>query len=280
VQNSLSAAGAGSLFVLADLLRLPTGIKARSQNGGLPPALRIVRQPNQRPSQGPLSDQVEGSRLQKAIEEAEQWHANNFLIDPPEWVYYYIYALERYQSFRELAAGQPEREPDWYNSGVEFLRNAQRESGRWDRDNGPVIDTCFGVMFLVRGTRKSIEKAAAFDGRLRGGRGLPGDTANVSVGDGGQIVKSPFQGKAESLLAILESAGADELSRSATIPSGGSANSSGSGDWWRPTNSRCDWRPSRHCTIRETWIMFRLSSLLWAILIRGSSERRTTRCGF
>jgi hypothetical protein len=211
VQHSLSAAGCGSVYVLGDLLRLTGDMKSGDNNDGLPPALRIVRKPDQRPSQGPLTDRVDRGRLRAAVQDGDRWFENNFRVDTPDFLYYYLYALERYKSFRELATGRIEKEPDWYSAGVEFLRTEQSRLGSWDRDLGPSIDTCFAALFLIRGTRKSIEKAEAYDGRLRGGRGLPKDTASVTISEDGQIVKTPFQGTAESLLAILETAGQDDL---------------------------------------------------------------------
>lgn len=211
VQQSLSAAGCGSLYVLADVLRLSGSMKAGPVDDGLPAGVKIVRQEGERPSQGPLTDGVDQGQLRSAVQDGDQWFNVNFKVDVPEWVYYYLYALERYKSFRELALGREEKEPAWYNQGVEFLRETQNDKGAWQRDNTATIDTAFAVLFLMRGTKKSIEKAAAFSGRLRGGRGLPTGTADVTIGEDGRIVKTPFQGKAETLLSLLESAGEDNL---------------------------------------------------------------------
>jgi hypothetical protein len=211
VQQSLSAAGLGSVYVLADLLRLTGDMKVRNANDGLPPALKMVRKQGQRPSQGPLTDKIDRAQLRSVMADGEQWFARNFVIEPDEWVYYYLYALERYKSFQELATGKFEQEPDWYNQGVEYLQSKQAQNGSWTRDAGPDIDTCFAILFLVRGTQKSIEKAEAFDGRLRGGRGLPTKMANVTVGQDGQLVRTPFQGKAETLLTILEASAGDDI---------------------------------------------------------------------
>ncbi len=210
VQHSLSAAGVGSVYVCADLLRLVQA--TRNANAGLPPALRIVRKEAARPSQGPLTDDVSRDRLRNSMAGGDQWFAKNFDINNElEWVYYYMYALERYQSFKELTSGVEVPEPQWYNVGVEYLKRYQREDGAWSGEGGPPIDTCFGILFLTRGTKKSIAKAAAYDGRLRGGRGLPTNTADVVIGEDGQIVKTPFQGQAESLLSILEAGGNDDI---------------------------------------------------------------------
>ncbi len=210
VQHSLSAAGVGSVYVLADLLRLAQSSKVR-RNTGLPPALRAIRKENKVPSKGPVTSDVEVDRLKNAMRGGDQWFTTNYQMDAEPWTYYYMYAFERYQSFRELVTGNEEAEPKWYNDGVEHLKSKQSAAGSWDSDGGPTIDTCFGILFLTRGTKKSIQRAEAYNGRLRGGRGLPTNTAKVAIGEDGQIVKTPFQGKAESLLAILEAGGDDEL---------------------------------------------------------------------
>ncbi len=209
VQQSLSAAGLSSIYICADLLRM-TSAAQRDPGRGLPPAVRRVPKPGAKGPQGPLTDAVQESHLKRAMADGDQWFAQNFQISPMDWRFYYMYAFERYQSFRELATGDEPAEPKWYNDGVESLRQAQQADGSWEAEGGAVPDTCFGILFLTRGTRKSIQKAEAYDGRLRGGRGLPKSTADVAVGEDGQIVKTPFQGQAESLLSILESAVDDE----------------------------------------------------------------------
>ncbi|MCA9170830.1 MAG: hypothetical protein KDB23_24305, partial [Planctomycetales bacterium] len=208
VQQSLSAAGCGSSYVVGDLLRLTSDMRAKAGDG-LPPALRVVRQNGKVPTMGPVTDKVNRTRLKSALADGDQWFERNFTIQPPEWVYYYMYALERYKSFRELTLGREEKEPDWYNTGVDFLKRTQADDGSWS-ESGAGPDTCFGILFLIRGTRKSIQKAEGYDGLLKGGRGLPG-TADVTIGANGQIVKTPFQGEAESLLSILESSAGDDL---------------------------------------------------------------------
>ena len=57
--------------------------------------------------------------LKRAMADGDHWFAQNFRIDPDEWRYYYMYAFERYQSFRELVTGDEPAEPAWYNTGVE-----------------------------------------------------------------------------------------------------------------------------------------------------------------
>ncbi|MCP4192096.1 MAG: hypothetical protein GY768_15900 [Planctomycetaceae bacterium] len=213
VSHSCSAAGLGSAYVSADLLRLVTA--TRGGNEGFPSALRVVRKEDTRPTEGPLTNQVDVGRLKRALADGDQWFASRDRIDVEFWTFYYMYARERYESFKELTTGNEPAEPKWYNDGVKFLKREQKANGSWSGEGGPTVDTCFCVLFLTRGTKKSIQRAEAYNGRLRGGRGLPSSTADVAIGEDGQIVKTPFQGQAESLLAILEAGGNDDLDLSA-----------------------------------------------------------------
>ena len=126
---------------------------------------------------------------------------------------YYLYTLERYQSFRELAEGRKVAEPKWYNDGVAYLRKTQQRDGSWDFPGGAgtLADTAFAVLFLKRSAQKTIQVAKIeYHGALTAGRGLPTNTADVRMRRG-NIVRSPFQGTADALLAILEDADHPDL---------------------------------------------------------------------
>lgn len=207
VTHSLSAAGAGSIYVLGDLLRLNEGLR----KSGPAPAVRVVAKKGTQPSLGPLTGDVDRGRLRQAMADGDGWFDKNFSIETSQQLMYYLYALERYKSFRELALAKEEVQPQWYDEGVSYLMKTQQANGSWATDNGPDVDTCFGILFLARGTKKTIAKAEAYNGRLRGGRGLPGTTADVTVGADGQIVQSAFRGQADSLLSILESSSSSDL---------------------------------------------------------------------
>lgn len=63
------------------------------------------------------------------------------------WHYYYLYALER---AGRLAGVEFFGEHDWYGEGADHLVAAQRADGAWK--DGALLDTCFALLFLRRGT--------------------------------------------------------------------------------------------------------------------------------
>jgi len=206
VKLSLTAAGLGSLYICADLLGV--GVKIRQRDPDLPPALQEVDDDEPAEPKN-AKTQLDPRLFQAAQVRGQGWLGRNYRIDPPNWTHYYLYALERYMSFRELAELEatgraPEKSPRWYNDGVVFLLKTQGENGSWQSNAGATPDTAFGVLFLLRSQKKSIEKARSFgDGTLVGGRGLPKVTAGAEV-RGGQVVARPLLGPAEELLAMLD----------------------------------------------------------------------------
>jgi hypothetical protein len=149
-------------------------------------------------------------RLQAAMALGDDWMAKNFStgFSLPQWQFYYLYAIERYYSFREKWEGVEPEEPEWYSKGAAFMLAKQNGDGSW-RAGGDYSDravTSFAVLFLVRSTKKSLaarkieEKAG---GTLLSGSGLPTDLSNIRVKDG-QIVAKPLAGPAGEMLEIME----------------------------------------------------------------------------
>jgi hypothetical protein len=117
---------------------------------------------------------------------------------------YYLYTLERYESFRELQTGFEEQEYAWYDDGVRLLMRTQSPNGYWKSINPEVVDTAFAVLFLMRSTQKSLGKAGLLKaGTLVGGRGLPKDLTAAQMRDG-VVVPKPLAGPAEKLLSVLD----------------------------------------------------------------------------
>jgi hypothetical protein len=201
VRHSLAAAGSGCLYICQDHLGLG---ERQSRRSAAPASMRRVEQ------RGIItrrrSANVETQRLAAAQQLGNAWFETNYTIDPPAgFTYYYMYALERYQSFREAMGGPPEKKP-WYDDGVAYLIEHQQKDGAWTGECGVACDTSFGILFLVRSTRKSLVRAGLLgDGALLAGRGLPRDGDLVQT-QGGEVVSKPLSGPAEHLLTLMEDA--------------------------------------------------------------------------
>ena len=129
-----------------------------------------------------LTNKVNQRFLIAAQDRGRDWYRENYKIDPAGFTHYYLYALERYQSFYEAAEGRIVKEPKWYNDGYVWLKNNQEENGSWKQSTEGLdaVNTAFGILFLLRSTKKAIERAKSFgDGAMLAGRGLPGDPMAV-----------------------------------------------------------------------------------------------------
>jgi len=141
----------------------------------------------------------------------------NYVVDVGSYVFYYLYATERYQSFYELLEGVNEEEPAWYNDGFEYLRDYHLPDGGWGRGCGRSVDTAFAVLFLLRSTQKSIQSTLG-EGTLVGGRGIPANVARAKM-RGNRIVVDQVQTRVEEMLSMIDDADQgrlDELARDPT----------------------------------------------------------------
>jgi len=211
VRLSLTAAGLGSLYICSDLLGFSRRIEPSDE--GLPPALKVIEREQPDAGLRPKT-RVSPAAVHRAQLDGNRFVAINYRIDPHQWTHYYLYALERYMSFRELAekdvAKNSGRAANWYDDGVRYLLATQMDDGSWSSQCGKVCDTAFGVLFLLRSTQKRIQKVRNFgDGTLIGGRGLPKETEGAQVRQG-QVVARPLLGPAEELLAALENPDSQE----------------------------------------------------------------------
>jgi hypothetical protein len=208
VRHSLSTAALASLYMIADLANL-RGQKRTEEENHLPPVVREVRRESPFGS-GELQIKIDPKLLLIGIARGKAWQQANYRIDPPRYHYYYLYALERMWTFREYLEGPAADAPPWYDQGVEFLARTQQQNGSWFHECGAVPDTAFGVLFLVRSMKKSVERVRSFgEGTLIGGRGLPKNTSQVVV-VGGQVIAKPELANLDKLLAALESEEADK----------------------------------------------------------------------
>jgi len=214
VRPSLAAAGLGSVYICADLLGI-TDPKEELTDKAIPPVLLEVQQKGKKKRRDGASKAIDAALVRKSMADGNAWFAKNLTVKAAEWKYYYLYGLERYMSFRELAEGQAEREPDWYNQAFDFLRRSQQPTGSWTGDSeGEAVGTCFAVLCLSRSTRKSIsvKLKALGDGVLLGGMGLPKNISDLQERNG-KVVETPLGGSVEEILAIIEDPNNPELKR-------------------------------------------------------------------
>jgi len=208
VRPSLGVAGLGSLYICSGMLGLTPDIDSYSvKDPSLPKALKpVVLDSTANPSGGGrvAATGLNERLIKGAIRAGNKWYKNSPNI-PKEHTLYYLYTLERYQSFKEIAENKNPKEPGWYNRGVSFLKKNQKRKGEWDTElgEGKIADTAFGILFLVRGTKRTIQKAREeYAGRLVAGQGLPSNAGDIRMKKG-KVVSTPFQGTADSLLEIL-----------------------------------------------------------------------------
>lgn len=236
IRPSLVAAAMGSLYVCGDLLSLRGLSEQPPAEEKLPPALRPVGQSQPAPRQ-PASRAVDRQLYQRALDDGHRWLARNYMLTSEGYTYYYLYAWERYHSFRELAEKQIDPDPRWYNDVVAYLQKEEQPDGGWIGENeGPPVGTAFAILVLVRNMQKTLQRGPArpAEGLLVGGIGLPPQTADLKEVDG-QLVTPPAAGTLEALLAelkqaqgpqlemLLHAAGRVQLSEEATRRSGQTA---------------------------------------------------------
>ncbi len=201
---SLSPAALGTLGLCADCLRLFPKVQKRDPN--VPAALKRV----QATDEGPRTQTISQGQVAQAIERGDNWLRNNGRIDPKEWTHYYLYALERYRSLREELLN--DKDNRWYDDGYAFLAKTQLDDGSWKSEplEHVVADTSFGVLFLMRSMKKSIEKAKSFGGGLlTGGRGLPDNASEIEL-RGGSVRAKPLRGPAMELLSKMTETNPDD----------------------------------------------------------------------
>lgn len=208
MRHSMAAAGLGSVYICSDLLGFVP--RAEKRDDDLPPALKEVKpkQPDEPEAERPKT-QVDPRVVRGVESRGNAWMRANSDI-PKSWAHYYLYALERYHSFRELTAGKFEKEPKWYSDGARYLVRTQSLDGSWVGQCKATADTAFATLFLLRSTKKSIERTWTFgEGTLQVGRGLPQYTDQIAVRRG-SVVSVPRWKSAKEVRAALSTAQGSE----------------------------------------------------------------------
>jgi hypothetical protein len=209
IRPSLVAAGLGSLYITADTLGLLQTRREKS-DARLPPALKRVGDPLAELET--RSSTIDTRLVRRAVTDGNRWFSNHYTMESEAHTYYYLYAFERYQSFREAAEGRADTNPAWYNDIYNYLRKKQEPDGSWNDSDGVAVATSFCVLTLLRSTKKTLVRynVNVGQGVLLGGMGLPPKTADLVERDG-RIVETPLAGNLDELLNLLERGDRDDL---------------------------------------------------------------------
>jgi hypothetical protein len=211
IRPALAAAGLGSLYICANVLGVGESQPEKDENA-MPPALRPVG--SQQPAKKRVQSTIESRVLRKGLADGNTWFARNRSMESEGHTHYYLYAFERYQSFKEFAEGRSDPNPKWYDEIVAYLKRTQQPEGHWDSGDGQAVATSFAVITLLRGTKKTLATVSKNLGQgvLLGGRGLPKQTADLQERDG-RIIESPLAGTIEELLKAIEKDDSGELAK-------------------------------------------------------------------
>lgn len=216
IRVSLVAAGLGSLYICADALGIGSIDQPAAE--GQPAALKPVQGEGARPNP-PGKINIDAKLIRRAMADGNKWFEQNFTVEPPQYRHYYLYAFERYQSYKELMERKVDPKPRWYDQVVAMLKQTQMAEGHWQGEDTEWIATSFAVLALVRSARQTIRHIVGDlgSGVLLGGMGLPANTADLKEQDG-KVVQTPLAGSLDELLALLDDPKNADLDRLAESP--------------------------------------------------------------
>jgi hypothetical protein len=199
----------GALYLLKD--RLGFRKLKRKAGDGVPQVLHPAIEDDEQDKNGRA---ISRRDFHRALEQGNSWIESSYhmasIDKEKDWFHYSLYALERYYSLREAEEAGEDWDPanqegaPWYNQGARLLIDSQKEDGSWKSVAGEVPDTCFAVLFLLRSTRKTLEKASLARhaaGRLVGGAGFPAGGA-LRVREGAVVV-APLAVPLPEVLSIV-----------------------------------------------------------------------------
>jgi hypothetical protein len=229
-----AACGISSLYIAAGMLQFVKNEPPKKQEAKKTLAGGAVKRKEDPEAKGlkPLTNSVPRPVLEQGLRDGDSWFQQNYTMESKgtdwlnstsprtrtiRWPYYYLYVFERYNTFKDLAAGIDPKSPKWYNDGVTYLRGKQRDDGSWDMGKGgPMANTSFSVFFLIRSTRKSVAKFNQ-DTQFQGGKGLPKDVANARL-DGARVTGAQVSGDIEAIIAMLEDPNGPSFDSRAELP--------------------------------------------------------------
>jgi hypothetical protein len=211
---SMALAGGSSVLIGGDALRLWGKTLDEADTGivGLPKAIKRFKEDQN--AERRKRAKIPKEPILRAVGHMEAWRQQN----PPKmrsshlyWYFYRIYTTERYESFLEIARGEPkDASPAWYNTIVAELKNMEDVDGGWSATahTNPAVSTAFAVLFLIRSTQRSLGQPAS--AATIGGQGFGEDVSNSKLVGGKATINKPAQ-SVTNMLDLLENDGADEL---------------------------------------------------------------------
>lgn len=135
------------------------------------------------------------AQVDQALRDGAAWLAQRFRADAnpgaePDWLFYYLYTLERAGTLLALDRFGAR---DWYHEGAEVILRSQQGDGRITHGTSGQVDgelagTCLALLFLKRSTVPVIKRVrtgdGAYDGAGAGGGAASGGPAATKRDDG------------------------------------------------------------------------------------------------
>jgi hypothetical protein len=216
VTDTLSASASGSMYMVADMLQVTQRVDAPHAQKSA--ALQDVPDPTKKSTaRGPLTKDLNPDDIKNTLAAADKRMGNGFT-EQGQWNHYYMYALERYHSFREKAGGG--RDTKWYDQGYEHLHKSQMGEGNWpsaQASDNDVTATCFATLFLLRSSEKTIQKWTKLkmgEGLAKAGMYLPKDIRSIQV-ENGKVVDKKIVISTEQIMELVNKGENDEVARMA-----------------------------------------------------------------
>ncbi len=206
VRHSMTVAALASLYIVKDRVGITKLKKLASDD--TPEAFQPYESPEERAAR--IKTRIDLRHFARALAGGNRWIEDKYDVDTlTGHIHYSLYALERYESLREaesIGRAEPSKKSDdskWYNRGARFLLRTQNDDGSWESGAGAVPDTCFGALFLMSSTRKTLAASSVARytaGTLVGGHGMPASD-EVRLRDG-QLVVQPMEGPLKDVLPV------------------------------------------------------------------------------
>ncbi len=215
-RHSIVAAGLGTAYLYADLLQLigqggNFGPKV-GEDPDLPQDVVDVTHEDDPESdtdaRRPLISFDRGN-LVRTLNSGNRWFQSNFEVDIEHYNLYYLYGFERYAALREYIEGEDRGIKNWYDRGVEHLKDLQGNNGSLAKGGGEIpapVQTAFAILFLTRSTSITIQSKASNE--LTGGAGFKSGAIIREQGD--KLIQGGVDRSVSDLISLLENPSDDE----------------------------------------------------------------------